>query len=580
MITLAGEPGVTVERDVPLEMRDGVTLRADVYRPVGEGPWPVILMRLPYDKTGAENITYAHPSWYCRHGYVVVVQDCRGRWASDGEWYPFRDEAEDGYDTIEWAARLPGSNGRVGMYGFSYAGATQLLPATKRPPSLVCICPALTGSQYHEGWTYTAGAFNLAFAASWATDLATGIARGRRDGAEMARLTGAMAGIAGSFHALPLLPFPGLEGETAPYFADWLAHPTNDDYWRRWSIEEDYSRVDVPALHVAGWYDVFLSGTVRNFAGLREGAGSEEARENQRLLIGPWYHMPWFPLDGDDGEPADHTVVDLWQIGWFERHLKGRAIPLPEEPVTAYIMGEGRWRDFDAWPPSRSTLLPLYLHSGGSANSSHGDGLLSPTFPGAEPPDVFTYDPFHPTMSQGGQSCCYPWISPMGPADQGPGERWNSVLVYTSPPFDEDIHFVGDARVTLYAATDAVDTDWTARLCEVDADGRSTNIKAGIVRARYRDSLTEPTPLEPGAVYRYEIDLGPIGTMIRTGHSLRVDIASSDFPHWDRNLNTGGELFAEPLSAAKVATQTVLHDAEHPSCVWLPTLSFDEEGGA
>ena len=192
---LPGSPQVAVQRNVPCRLRDGVTLLSDVYRPDGDGPFPVILMRLPYDKTQAENITYAHPSWYARHGYLVVVQDTRGRWTSEGEFYPFLNEAEDGYDAIEWAARLPGANGRVGMYGFSYAGATQLLPATLRPPSLVTICPALTASQYYEGWTYNQGALALAFAASWATDLAGGVARRRGDDEDFAALGAAFAGI-------------------------------------------------------------------------------------------------------------------------------------------------------------------------------------------------------------------------------------------------------------------------------------------------------------------------------------------------------------------------------------------------
>lgn len=572
-VTLPGEPAVAVEYDVPCTMRDGVVLRADVYRPADgtPGPWPVILMRLPYDKTQAENIAYAHPSWYARRGYIVVIQDCRGRWASDGEWYPFRDEANDGFDTIAWAAALPGSTGKVGMYGFSYAGATQLLAATLRPPALAAICPAMTASQYYDNWTYTRGALNLAFVATWATDLATGVARKRGDAPEVGRLMAALGAAPGWLRALPVSSAAPFDRDAAPYFFDWLDHHTDDGYWRRWSIEADYGRIEVPALHVAGWYDVFANGSVRNFAGMRDDA-SRAAGNAQQLVVGPWYHMPWVSLDAPGSEPADHTVIDDWQVVFFDRHLKGIEPAAAAEPVRLWLMGEGRWRGFGDWPPAEATATSWYLHGAGAANSATGDGRLSEEAPGTEPPDVFTYDPLVPNPSLGGQSCCYPGISPMGPADQADAESWNSVLVYTSPPLDRDLALAGNASVVLYAATSAVDTDWTARLCRVDAEGRSVNLRAGIVRARFRDSLTDPTLLEPHRVYRYDIDLGPVGAVVRAGERFRLTVSSSDFPQWDRNLNHGGDPFHATIADAVVATQTVLHDREHPSCLVLPVL--------
>ena len=245
---LPGLPEVTVQRNVPSRMRDGVTLYADVYRPAGEGPFPVILMRHPYDKTQAQNINYSHPSWYAQRGYMVIVQDIRGYWVSEGTFTPYLHEAEDGYDTIEWAAHLPEANGRVGMYGFSYAGATQLMPATLRPPSLVTVCPALTASQYYEGWTYNQGALALAFTMSWAVHMAGMEARRARDDEAIAILQAAYANSQGWNWYLPLANFPPLTGKYGSYFFDWLAHPTYDDYWRRWSIDEDYSRLTIPAL--------------------------------------------------------------------------------------------------------------------------------------------------------------------------------------------------------------------------------------------------------------------------------------------------------------------------------------------
>jgi putative CocE/NonD family hydrolase len=552
-------------------MRDGVTLYADVYRPAEEGPFPVILMRLPYDKTSAENIAYSDPSWYARHGFIVVIQDVRGRDMSEGEFIPFLHEAEDGYDTIEWAARLPGANGRVGMYGFSYAGATQLMPATLRPPSLVTVCPALTASQYYEGWTYNQGALALAFTMSWATQLGSGDARRARDDDALRTLSATFGSIAGWNWFLPLDQFPPLSGQFGGYFRDWLAHPTYDDYWRRWSIDEDYSRLTVPALHVGGWYDIFIAGTVRNFRGLREGAGSPVARAGQKLLIGPWMHMPWAPtsLSPENAEP---TVVDNMQLRWFDQFLKGEETGVLDSPVSVFVMGEEIWRDFSDWPPPESRPMQWYLHSEGRANSRFGDGTLSLEAPGEEPPDRYTYDPLYPQPSIGGHSCCFGIVAPMGPADQRAAEEFNSVLVYTSEPLEQPIELMGDVVVTLYAATTATDTDWTARLCEVHPDGRSINLQEGILRARYRESLSEPSLIEPDRIYRYDIPLGPLGVRIAAGNRLRLTVSSSDFPQWDRNLNTGGALFGEQPSASVVATQTVLHDGEHASHVTVQVM--------
>jgi len=573
-VALPGEPRVTIERNVPCQMRDGVTLFADVYRPDGEGPCPVILMRLPYDKTQAETVCYFHPSWYAAHGYLVAVQDCRGRWLSEGEWYPFRDEASDGYDTIEWAARLPGANGKVGMYGASYAGATQLLAATLRPPSLTTICPAVTASQYYEGWTYNGGALALAFAASWAINLAEDTARRRGDEAAQRRLATEFAEAYDHYGHLPLADFPPIaaQPDLAPYFRDWLAHPTDDDYWRRWSIDEDYGRITVPALHIAGWYDIFLSGTVKNFVGLQRGAGDDGARRAQKLLIGPYVHVPWVPVDGSLDATAGSLAIDDWHLRWFDQFLKGEERGVLDSPVTVYVMGENRWRDFADWPPPESRQIAWYLHSGGRANSMLGDGALSPEAPGSEPPDRFVANPAGPIPSLGGHSCCFSVAAPLGPADQAAAERLHGVLVYTSAPLGTDIDLIGDASVTLFAATSAADCDWTARLCRVDPAGLSTNLQEGILRARFRDSLSQPTPVAPHHVYRYEIPLGPLGVRLPAGHRLRLTVSSSDFPQWDRNLQTGGPLYQEGPGAMVVATQTVLHDLDYPSRLTLPVM--------
>jgi putative CocE/NonD family hydrolase len=548
-------------------MRDGVVLMADVYRPAEGGPYPVILIRIPYDKTQAENVVYSHPAWYASKRYIVVSQDTRGRYQSEGEWYPFKHEAEDGYDTIDWAAKLPNSTGKVGMYGFSYGGATQLLPARLRPPSLATICPAMTGSQYYEGWTFNQGAFALAFAASWALSLGINNAQRRVDAEAMASYATTFANSMSWHWYTPLGDHPPLKGKDTNYYADWLAHPTYDDYWRQWSIDENFEKIEIPALHIAGWYDAFLSGTVKNFVGL---SGQENAGA-QRLVIGPWFHIPWKPLVGETGDRASPQIVDDWQLAWFDQHLKGKN-PALESPVNVYILGEHRWRGFDAWPPTASVRTPWFFHSGGRANSKYGDGMLSLQAPFDETADIFTYDPNGPAPSLGGHSCCFDFVAPMGPADQQAREELNGVLVYTSSPLERDLLLIGEVSLNLYAATSAVDTDWTARLCQVDSAGVSKNIQEGIVRTRFRDSLTEPTLLEPNRVYEYAIALGPVGIRIPAGHRIRLQVSSSDFPLWDRNLNTGGALGTEGMVQAIVATQVVLHDADHPSRLMLPIV--------
>lgn len=568
---IPGFPGVKVERNVCCAMRDGVNLAADVYRPATGGPYPVLLIRIPYDKTQAENATYSHPARYASKGYIVVSQDTRGRYRSEGEWYPFRHETEDGYETIEWAARLPNSTGRVGMYGFSYGGATQLLPARKKPPSLAAICPAMTSSQYYEGWTFNQGAFALAFANSWALSLGTDNARRRSDAAAMAGYATAFAAALDWDWYSPLVDNPPMKTGDTGYYFDWIAHPSYDDYWRQWSIDEDYGQIDVPGLHIGGWYDTFLSGTVKNFVGLAQGAGSTMSREAQRLIIGPWFHIPWKPLVGESGDRASAQVVDDWQLAWFDQHLKGLGSAFGA-PVNVFVMGEHRWRSFTTWPPAESTETPWFLHSDGRANSKFGDGELSHTAPAVEPADIFTYDPNAPVPSAGGHSCCFDFVAPMGPADQQVREESNNVLVYTSPLLERDLVLVGNASLLLHAATSAVDTDWTARFCHVDAAGMSTNIQEGIVRSRYRESISQPRMLERDAIYAYEIVLGPVGIRIPAGHRLRVQVSSSDFPQWDRNLNTGGPLGTEGMMQAVVATQVILHDQDHPSRLILPVI--------
>jgi hypothetical protein len=554
---------VTVERDVPLTLADGVTLYADVYRPGREGPHPVLLTSHPYNKLDAAAIHgYSHPAFFANRGYVVVSQDVRGRFRSEGEFTPFVHEAADLSQTITWASLLPGADGRVGTYGFSYPGLNQLQAAGRHPEGLAGIAPGFTGGRPYRDWFYTQGALGLAFAAGWATFLALDRAYRRGDDAALGQLGAALAGAKGWYWMLPLDAFPPVAAD-APFFFDWLAHPTHDEYWR--ALDADFTAIDVPGLHVGGWYDVFVRGTVHDYVAL-----AREARAPQKLVLGPWYHMPWRPLGGETAAGGT-IIVDEWLLRFYDHVLKGVDTGVFDAPATVWVMQDG-WRDLDGWPPSQARPLDWFLHSGGRAQSRYGDGTLSPETPGDELPDVFTYDPGLPVQSQGGHSCCLEAIAPMGPSDQAVVEESKLVLVYTSGPLARDLEVIGDVTATVYAATTATDTDFVTKLCVVDPAGRSVNLLEGIVRARFRDSSTDPRPVTPGEVVEYRIELGPIAVRVPAGHRLRVHVTSSDFPQWDRNLNTGGPLFAEGPSAARVAIQTVLHDREHPSRVTLPVL--------
>lgn len=566
--------GVRVERDAECTVRDGTVLRADVYLPAGVGEYPVLLMRTPYGKGHAQaNSGYAHPSWYASRGYVVVVQDCRGRWASDGVFVPYLNEAEDGYETIEWAARLPEADGKVGMYGYSYPGLVQLLAASLSPPSLAAIAPGFTTGQAYEGWTYRHGALCLAWVASWALFLACDTARREGDDEKVRRLQDELLRVQSAYWTLPLSALAPLADDGYPsYFFDWLEHPSHDDYWRRWSVDSDYSRLAVPALHFTGWYDAFLNGTVRNFLGM-----SAATDQEQQLVIWPWPHEPWEPVWGAGDESEGFRGADDVHLRWFDRMLKGSG-ERPASPMRAFVLHD-EWREFPSWPPPGTRSVDYFLHSGGRANSAAGDGLLTTEVPTAEPCDTFTYDPDLPIVSAGGHACCEAGTSPVGPECQCGVEATKGVLVYTSPALEGELWLLGEATATLYASTNAKDTDFSVRLCVVE-EGCSRNLQEGIVRAQYRESTEAPIELEPGGIYEYVIELGQVGIRIPAGYRLRVDVTSCDFPQWNRNLNSGGNPGTEGGSKSVVATQTVHHDSSHMSHVTLPVAIHPGEGVA
>jgi putative CocE/NonD family hydrolase len=565
---------VKVERDVPAKMRDGITLRADIYRPDADGKFPVLLKRTPYNKSGS-----GHDNDLAReaasYGYIVIIQDVRGRYTSEGDWYPFIHEAEDGYDTVEWAAALPYSNGKVGMFGGSYVGATQMLAATAHPPHLAGICPVVTASNYHDGWTYQGGAFEQWFDESWTSGLAQDTLN--RD---VQKATNALQGV----NTLPLttyplfnLSYPGLVDAStyglAPYFLEWLHHPDYDDYWKPINLEERYTDIRVPALHIAAWYDIFLGGSLRNYMGLKAHAATEEARKGQHLLVTIGGHAGGGRKIGDLDFGPEAAKYDETQITlrWYDFLFKGVQNEFASgKPVTIFVMGPNQWRQEDDWPLARAKNTRYFLHSQGGANSSRGNGSLSTSAPASEPADKFTYDPGKPVPTTGGPLCCDAFHLAPGPKDQRTLEERDDVLIYSTPPLEHDLEVTGPVRLEFFASSSAVDTDFTAKLVDVSPDGSAINIAEGILRAKYRDSQETPTLLTPGKVYSLAIDLWATSNVFRAGHRIRLEISSSNFPRFDRNLNTGES--AATSTRWTNATNTILHDAAHPSALLLPVV--------
>jgi predicted acyl esterase len=499
-----------VERDVAIPLRDGTILRADVWRSAAGGPSPVLLQRTPYGK-GDSFVAIHHaglePLRAIDAGFAVVVCDVRGRHGSDGTFVPFVHEAADGADVIAWVADQPFCDGSVCTYGASYPGAAQLLAATRTPPALRAIAPSQAPSTFHDNWTYRGGVLQQGFVDLWLTEL----------------------------------------GEPVPAHQDWLAHPDDDAYWRATAIRARYAAIDVPALHIGGWHDIFLRGTLENHAGLRAGAATRRARDGQRLLVGPWAHAnptAWVG-ERDYGSDASQMALDLTgrHVAFFAAALADRLDAIP--PVEVFVMGPDRWRTEDQWPPARSRSQRLYLRE---------DAALRPDAPSAdERPDHFAYDPADPVPTVGGNTHLPGGLANAnaGSRDQRAVEARADVLVYTSAPLTEDLELLGPITASVWAASTAPETDWTVRLTQVDAEGRSMSVTDGILRSRYREGLDRPSATAPGQPARYEIDLGATATVVPAGSRLRAQVSSSDAPRYARH----------PLAAH----QTIFHDPRRPS---------------
>lgn len=547
---------IQILTDVEATMRDGVVLRADVYRPTGDGPWPVVMSRLPYGKGNLLHVL--HPLRFVEAGFIVVIQDTRGRFASDGEWDPWTFEEADGHDSVVWAASLPGSNGSVGMIGASYFGNTQWMAALSKAPGLKAIAPMLTWSDPDDGLFRRGGALELGLSLPWS--LLQGVdTLQKRHATDPAAMGAALMGLVGDYDACatdgywqtPADQHPTIERHGIPDVG--IARSHRDPDWSASArVAGRHAEADLPTLNIGGWYDIFLQGTLDNYVAMAP-------RGDSHLVVGPWHHVGYANQIGDvnfgiasslDVLGFQGHYADL-QARWLRTHLApdgddGSPV-LP--PVFLFVMGINQWRAEEQWPLARAVDADLYLRA---------DGRASFDEPAAdEASDSFVHDPTDPVMTTGGPLLMSGEFR-AGPIDQAPVESRPDVLVFTGEALADDLEVTGRVTAVLHVSSDAPTTDWVVRLCDVDADGLSLNVVDGIVR----------TDMVPGAISQVEVDLWSTSHVFRAGHRLRVHVTSSSFPRWDRNFNNVGN----DAQKSTVAHQVVAHNGGQPSRLVLPTV--------
>lgn len=561
--------GVRLVRGRAMQTRDGVTLVSDHYLPPGPGPHPTLLMRQPYGRAIASTVVYAHPVWFARHGYHVVIQDVRGRGDSEGDFYPFCHEGPDGYDAVQWAAGLPESNGRVAMYGFSYQGMTQFLAAAEQPPALVAIAPAMSAVDLYHGWFYHNGLFKLAAGMGWGTQMLRFDAtrRGLRDAGRA--LEKAWAQLAPTYHEAPYDSAPHLTAEGLPtYYRDWVTHDRPGIYWQQQDISARLDRITVPTLHLAGWYDMFSQGTLDGYTALRQKAGTAHARENQYLVAGPWLHIPWGRLVGElDFGPEALVDTDAILLAWFDHWLKGDDSFAAQPRVRAFAMGENRWHDLEEWPPTEATApwQSFFLHSEGGANSLKGNGTLAKIPPiTAQNRDLLMSDLEAPVSAPGGP------MAAQGSFRQDRIEAGNNVLVYTSPALEKLLAICGQPKVRLHVSSSTPQCDLIAKLLRVDASGGAWNLCLGGVRAT---ALFSQTELLADTVRLWEFSLESTFALLQPGEKIRLEIASTCFPLFDRSSNRL-DLPAREAGPGtwRYVTHQLLHEPGFLSTLELPVL--------
>jgi putative CocE/NonD family hydrolase len=589
---------VRLEKSVMIPMRDGVKLSTDLYWPVGvTGKLPIVLARTPYDKNTYRTVSRTFPHIFAGQGLLVAYQDTRGRFESEGEFEIQGHDQEDGYDAVEWLAAQAYSNGKIGTYGCSYVGDTQIMMARARPPHLAAQIPQAAGSsvgpiggRYHNFGVFFGGVFELAAGAGWFYDW--GMRYFYRPPPHMPREEWVATAqhyatnrklppfdIGKAIWTLPSRDILKKAGAPASDYERLITISLTDPWWDKFGYVRDGDKFNVPALHVNSWYDFGAGDTFVEFNAYRTGAESPTARDHQFALISPTTHCRSELLT----ESTKVGQVDFgdarfphWEtyIKWYQHWLTGADNGITKMPkVQIFVMGKNVWRGENEWPLARTQWTKFYLHGEGRANSRLGDGTLSAILPKNEPADEFSYDPAAPVPTVGGSVCsaCTPGQQVVdGPADQAAVELRNDVLVYTSAPLEQGLEVTGPLSVTLYVSSDAKDTDFTAKLVDVHPDGKAFNIQEGIHRMRFREGYGKTVWMAPGEVYPVTIDLEATSIFFKPGHRIRLDISSSNFPRWERNLNTGGNNYDEV--GGKVARNRVHHAARYPSHLLLPVI--------
>lgn len=574
---LGVEPGehqvMVFEKNVMVPMRDGVKLATDIYRPRGEGKYPVILNRMPY---GTDDEMFKELGrFFVRHGYIFINQDTRGTYSSEGVYFPLVWERNDGIDTCKWIAQQPWFNGKLGTWGVSYFAYTQWAESPNNP--LITAMNPVFGTGSIFKFVFRGGALTYVQMIPWNTGMQNAWYKkqGINKKIEVDLLSGGYYNYpireAKSVNVEEIISSEErVKAEAEKGVFDWIQHPGDIVNVSADNFEGFYDEVSAPSLQVAGWFDQALGPMLDDFVKIRsEGKGNAQ---KTRLIIGPWVHgAPGIPNNKRFGQKMLSGMQFYGEevFQFFDYWLKGVNNGEPQKPaLKIFVMGENKWRDENEWPLARTQWTNYYLHSKGKANSKSGDGWLDPIAPGNEPPDKFIYNPENPVPTRGGNFLGHKDWQP-GSYDQSKIEEREDVLVYFSPVLTQPVEVTGPVKMVLYAESDAKDTDFTAKLVDVYPDGKAYNLCDGIIRARYRESLVKPTPIEPGKIYKYEIDMWATSNLFQPGHRIGLEISSSNFPQFDRNSNCAGEGGPD---CRKIAHQTIYHNSEHPSHLVLPII--------
>jgi putative CocE/NonD family hydrolase len=571
--TFAQHPFNIVKEKVKIPMRDGINLGATLYRPEEEGRYPAIVFRTPYGKDDYDS-SASFPAKAAKEGYLVFLVDVRGRYTSDGNFEAYRQEKKDGYDVIEWVGKSPHCDGKVGTYGQSYPGFVQWLALSQGPPSLKAAAPAMTPIHSHQ-FFYVGGAFSYTWL-DWFMPLILPDLRKRAndtsgpwdyEAADKAWQVEKMDW----YRYRPLAENPLLK-KYAPYYYDWLKNQDRTDFWEFANVENDFPKMKAAILLVSGWYDSAYGppGAIDGFLKIRKEGGSEIARKESRLVLGPWPHSGHNDIRKtkfgiQEFGPSASIDYDAYLLDWFGKHLKGKN-EASSPPVSLFVMGANEWRYENDWPIPNTREMSLYLQSNGDAAADRNNGALSQKVGSKDLPDHYVFDPSNPVFDIANERS-YPY-------DQKDIETRKDVLVYTSEPLQEDTEVTGQIVAELFVSSSAKDTDFAITFCDVDPQGLSINLAgldAGYLRMRYRNGFTKQELMTPGEVYKIRIDNLYTSNLFKKGHRIRLQITSSKYPHYDPNPNTGTDIPTE--KNLQKATQTIYHDQKYPSRLILPVIS-------